>query len=214
MHRIPLTIVARHLNTHKYLEVFYETLQEALELEISLDGDINHYGSSSAVSLVGSGAENTYEVSESSNTLMGSPAMSPSRPSRKRKRSEMSISGNQRRDLLERMTAVFRVLQELLALTKGKSLWQHSEYDDYESEYVKSVLRCEPTTAAKILGLSFELIYTMLKAYEKSPAHARHNADISVIINLTELALDFWNFRFGMIDEVEGNASNVSGKSP
>lgn len=202
--------MARHLNTHKYLEILHETLQEALEIENSIDALERGHGSSSAKSPTRSGNENTREASESSNTLMGSPGVSPTRPSRKRKRSEISIIANQRPGLLERMTAVFCVLHKLLSQTKGKPIWRHIEQDIHESEYVKSVLRCHPTTAAQILGLSFELIYALLKAYESNPMHAGDRGDISVITNIMDDSLDLWNYRSGIIDDAEGNGSNVS----
>ncbi|KAI9792724.1 MAG: hypothetical protein M1816_001823 [Peltula sp. TS41687] len=208
MHRIPLAIVARYLNTHKYLEFFHETLQDALETESFLDGNTSRHRSSSAGSMAGSSTDNTHELSESSNALTDSPAISPTGTSRKRKSSEISTSASQEQDLLEKMTAVFRVLHKLLAWTKNKPLWQHLENVRYESEYVKSVLRSEPAAAAKSLGLSFELIDAMLKANGKKPVHARHDGDISVIRDISEDLLDLWNHRSGMIDDVEGNASN------
>lgn len=186
IHRIPLTNIARHLNTYKFLEIFEGTLQDLISESEESGNNIAD------------------EASESSSTLMESPGITPVKPSRKRKRSGSIAPAYQPLIFEERTTAPFRVLAKLLALTKGAPYWKHRENDGYEREYMISVLRSEPATAARILRLSLEILYAILEGKETI------YGNLSTISSILEDSLDLWNYRSGMIDDVGGNASNVS----
>ena len=220
IHKIPLANVARHFKNHKFLELFSLALQEAITSGNNLHGDRDRdelIGSVSQAEAASRIANYDSEASESSNTLMESPGNSPARKSRKRKRGPSIVASKEQAGLgkhttrfLDQSTSPFQVLASVVHFTKDVQTWQHLEHDDYEKEYMKSVLRCEPNAAARILGQSFDLAYMTLSVCEGASAHSVYPVEPLRFRDIIDSALAMWDYRSGMVDDVEGNASNVS----
>ncbi|KAI9826457.1 MAG: hypothetical protein M1826_006666 [Phylliscum demangeonii] len=153
------------------------------------------------------------EASDSSHTLMGSPAISLRREPLKRRRSASpSTLADKRRKTAEHdpkarswISSVFRVLDTLLSFLKQASRVRQTEnWNDelYETEYIKLVLKSSPGLAASILGRSLDFASFLLKTDKDD------RETIRTITNIVEVVTSLWDHRSGTSDDLEGNASD------
>ncbi len=212
VHRIPVRAVTRYLNAHKFLEFFHEMLREAIQDyrdTVSNSDRVPKVGSDNDVPMP--------DVSDSSTTEMNGLSYTHPSQSRKRKRSNSDVDRQQNaynpdNQLQESVYAAYQVLVTLVELSKGTEEYQHLVQEAYEKEYVKSVLRSEPATAADILGLSFDLVRTMLAASLRASAEGTSNH--AELVTVTETAVQLWKYRSGLADDVEGTISHVGRFKP
>ena len=149
--------------------------------------------------------------SDSTRTLAESPD-EPTPPwTRKRKRSigseeegaDKICAMGQRQDAGK---SAFLALSALLELSNGPPRPYHRANGAYEKEYIKSVLRVDPALAAQLLGSSLNMIRVL---YVEDLGSSPIEDDLSHLGNMMHPAVQAWNNRSGLFDDLQGRTSDV-----
>ena len=149
--------------------------------------------------------------SDSSMTLAESPDMPTPSWTRKRKRpigseeeglNELWAMG-QRQDAGK---SAYLALSALLELSNGGPRSYHGGKGAYEKEYIKSVFRVDPALAAQLLGSSLKMIRVL---YAEDLGSSPGEDDVSYLGNVMHPAVQAWNNRSGLFDDLQGRTSDV-----
>ncbi len=200
--------VARLMNNAGFLESFHDMLRET----VTRHKDTVPYATwlSQAVDAED---EVMQDISESSSTAVDSTEPLPASRSRKRKRFSPGVPSRQEKTSQETaprfreiVLPAFSVLIALVDLSEGSSDHKHLD-ENYGQEYIRSVLRTEPTTAAEILGYSLSSIRLLIlignNHWELVESYLPRLKD------MMHSATQVWNYRSGLLDDYEAKISHV-----
>ena len=169
MVRTPLASVARQLRAANFVNVLDQAAKEILDLlKVPVpDRPVQRMERDTATA---GGERDTAgeDGSTSSATISGSVPASPTLSSRKRKRAEPSATPDHSPVVLERdphwrNSITGSLIQAVRMVTEGADALggeQADEKEMYVQEHMKSVIRSEPVTAARILGTLLTIIST------------------------------------------------------
>lgn len=207
---IPTTIAARLLNAAKFLPVLDQTLGEAVAVETLPEQVVGASTSDPPLPGVHHPQENaSADVSVSSATI----DISPTPTSKKRKRAGTptdavnasqapSKRGLRSRDLI---LSIVEAVRNIVRRANVDDASDETVQAQYSREYMRSVLRSEPTVAASILGKFTALFPNMLHADAGSSVFLQRR-----LLGDFEPLLEIWNSRSSVSDDVDGKISNVS----
>ena len=192
--RLPKTVAARTLSTHKYtaiLEKLLNWMQEKLQIQ-SLSND-----RPSLVSQVSNASSSSATVQISSATTGENP--------RKRKRdiAEGGVLNTPEPTLVDYKKlyiCICSVSQQILSRTACSS----EGVEGFAAEHMKAAVKCSPDRAAKILGSSLINVRHILESLEPND---RFGANLHASTILSMIAL--WDLRSATNDDLAGRSSHV-----